>query len=134
MSERIRIGGLILLMKAFFIIPIMKYYGTSWPGQAICVVASLLLMLGAFMCIRPRTPDIVLLILGEIVQFASAGVWYLVSRSMREYQEGWGTRFQHALDLKWDSELILYIIIGGVLQAGLLYFYRTAVRCDKGTY
>ena len=134
MSERMRIGGLILLMKTFFIIPILRFYGTSWPGQVICISASLLFMFGAFLCIRPRTPDFVLLILGEMVQFSSTGVWLVVSKSLREYQESMGTRFQAAMDITLDAELLITVALGGLFQAVLLYFYRTAVRCDKGTY
>ena len=132
MSEKVRIGGIILLIKLFFILPVLHYHGVAWFGQVACVSVSLTLMVLAFLCIRPRTSDFVIILGGQAVQFLSAGAWFLIGERLRASMEAWGVVYHQTLDFTWDHEAFFYIFLGGILQTTFLYFYRNAVRYDKG--
>ena len=131
-SEKLRIGGIILLLKAFFIIPILHFYLVAWPGQAACVAVSWALMSLAFTRIKPRTSDIFLLLYGEIVQFLSVGVWYQIAMRSREEVEFAGEVYKRSMTFSWDMDIIFFVALGGLFQAVLLFFYRNAVRYDAG--
>lgn len=132
MSEKMRIGGIILLVKIFFILPLLHYYLVAWPGQVASVAVSLGLMLLAFTRVKPHTPDLFLLLYGELIQFISVGAWYQIAVRSRERLEVAGEVYKRSLEFAWGYDILLYTALGGLFQATLLYFYRNAVRYDKG--
>ena len=132
MSEKVRIGIIILLIKTFFIGSIMYFYLVALPGQVACAAVSVFLMFLAFLIIRARTSDFVLLLLGEAVQFLSAGAWYFIAQRSRMSVELVDAVFERTLDFTWDMEIVVFLLLGGVIQTVLLYFYRNAVRYDLG--
>jgi hypothetical protein len=132
MRERLRMGGAILLVKLFFIVPVLLFDLVGWEGQIICALISICLMVLAFSRIRPQTPDLLLLLYGEIVQFLSVFVWIFVAFRSRVQLEILGTIYERSLDFAWDMEIFFFTVLGGVFQAVLLYVYRSAARYDKG--
>ncbi|MDR2075693.1 MAG: hypothetical protein LBP61_01985 [Desulfovibrio sp.] len=132
MRERLRMGGAILLIKLFFIVPVLHFYLVGWRGQIICAGVSVCLMLLAFSRIRPRTPDLLLLLYGEIVQFLSVLAWIFVAARSRVEVETLGAIYRRSLEFSWDGEVFFFTVLGGVFQAVLLSVYRSAARYDQG--
>jgi hypothetical protein len=132
MSEKMRIGGIILLVKTFFIGSLMYFYLVALPGQVACVAVSVFLMFLAFLVVRARTSDFTLLLLGEAVQFLSAGAWFFIAQRSRMSVELIDAVYERTLDFTWDTEILVFLLLGGVFQTILLYFYRNAVRYDLG--
>lgn len=132
MSEKVRIGGIILLIETFFIGTFMYFNMVSFPGQVACSAASLFLMFLAFLVVRARTSDFVLLLLGQAVQFLSAGAWHFIAHRFRVSVEILDAVYERTLNLTWDTEVTLLLIVIGIIQTVLLYFYRNAVCYDLG--
>jgi hypothetical protein len=132
MRERLRLGGAILLIKLFFIMPVLLFYLVGWPGQIVCALVSICLMILAFTRIRPDTPDFLLLLYGEAVQFLSVLAWIFVAARSRVQLEILGTIHERSLDFAWNAEILFFTVLGGVFQAVLLSVYRSAARYDKG--
>jgi hypothetical protein len=132
MRERLRMGGIILLIKLFFIVPVLHVYLVGWEGQILCALVSVCLMILAFTRVRPGTPDLLILLYGELVQFISVLVWIFVAVRSRVELEMLGTVYRRSLEFAWDGEIFLFTALGGVFQALLLFAYRSAARYDKG--
>ncbi len=132
MAERIRIGFIILLVNIFFIVPVLYVSLVAWAGQIACVSVTLLLVLGAFCFVRVNTPDWILLLLGQAVQIISAGAWYLIGSRLRLTVAVLGDTYHRTQDFSFDMEVVVVILLAGVGQSVLLYFFRNAVREDKG--
>ena len=131
MTERLRIGFMIMLVNIFFIVPLLYMALVSWKGQIVCVLFTLLLIFGAFFFVRRNTPDGLLLLLGEAIQIISAGACYLIGSRFGLTVEILGETYTRTQEFSFDMEVIVFLLLSGIGQTILLYFFRNAVREDK---